>query len=224
MTSSLDPAVSKAIARATGHEPPHRDEEYKRIQDLHIRHSRDLTGIDRCTSLEILVLVACDPVDTDQLSTLGALNLLRVRDSGLESVSGLSSLSILSCYTPRNLIQDVTPLMSISRLRNLDLTGNPLSEDSYHQLIPQLSARGCRVIMSDEFEWSLTRHLHNSGVTVSCYKSEQGYRLCRPGLKLTDSPEFAHPAIQKSDAESLFSGDPRRALEFFEDETLIPFS
>ncbi|MEU9620464.1 hypothetical protein [Streptomyces sp. NPDC048155] len=224
MNSDLDPAVSKAIARSIGHEPPFIGVEYERIQDLHIRNSRDLRGLDPCTSLEVLVLVACDPVSTDQLSGLGSLRSLTVRDSGMNSVSGLADISLLSCYAPRNFIHDITPLMSIPKLLNLDLTGNPLSEESYRHLVPQLTERGCRVILSDEFEWTVTRHLHSKEVPVSCYMSPQGYRFCRPGLKLTDSPEYAHPVVQKSDAESLLSGDPRRVFQYFADEDLIPFS
>ncbi|WP_327368804.1 hypothetical protein [Streptomyces sp. NBC_01217] len=224
MNSDLDPAVSKAMARAIGHEPPFTGTEYEGIQDLHIRNSRDLRGLDRCSSLEILVLVACDPVRTEQLSDLDSLRSITVRDSGMDSVSGLSDLSLLSCYAPRNLIHDITSLMSIPRLLNLDLTGNPLSEESYRRLVPQLVEKGCRVILSNEFEWNLTRYLHAKGVPVSCYMSQQGYRLCRPGLKLTDSPEYAHPVVQKSDVESLFEGDPRRVLQYFENEDLIPFS
>lgn len=216
MNSNLDPAVSKSIARATGHEPPFSKKEFEGIQDLHIRNSRNLGGLSQCSSLEILLLVACDPVDTDQVSHLRSLRSLTVRDSGMGSVSGLAALSLLSFYAPRNFIRDIAPLMSISRLRNLDLTGNPLSEESYRHLVPQLIERGCRVIFSDEFEWELTRHLHAEGVSVSCYKSPQGYRLCRPGLRLTDSPEYAHPVIEKSDAESLLSGNPQRAFQYFE--------
>ncbi|MEU2668534.1 hypothetical protein ABZ622_06605 [Streptomyces sp. NPDC007164] len=218
MNSNLDPAVSKSIARATGHEPPFSKEECEGIQDLHIRNSRNLEVLAQCGSLEILLLVACDPVDTDNVSRLGSLRSLTVRDSGMASVSGLATLSLLSFYAPRNFIYDITPLMSISRLRNLDLTGNPLSENSYRHLVPQLIERGCRVILSDEFEWKLTLHLHAEGVPVSCYKSPQGYRLCRPGLKLTDSPEYAHPVVEKSDAASLLSGNPQRAFQYFEND------
>ncbi|MEV8455702.1 hypothetical protein AB0467_26140 [Streptomyces sp. NPDC052095] len=192
--------------------------DYESIQDLHIRNSRTLEGIERCKSLEILTLVACDPVETGQLSQLASLTSLTVRDSGLISLSGLSKLSLLSCYTPRNIIQDIEPLLNISRLRNVDLTGNPLSEKSYRQIVPRLIEKDCRVILSEEFEWRLTRHLHDNGVPVSCYTNQGAYRLCRPGLKLTDSPEYAHPVISESDAASLLSGDPRRALEYFEDD------
>ncbi|WP_198533816.1 leucine-rich repeat domain-containing protein [Streptomyces odonnellii] len=221
---NLDPAVSQAITRVVGHEPPFSTEEYRGVEDLHIRRARDLSNLARCESLAILVLVACDPVESNQLSGIPHLRSLTIRDSGLNSLEGLTDLSLLSLYAPRNFIRDITPLMSIARLRNLDLTGNPLSSKSYRQLIPQLSEKGCRVIFSDEFEWSLTRRLHDAGVPVTCYRSSHEYRLCRPGIKLTEFPEYAHPVIQLSDAESLFTGDPRKALEYFEDEELIPFS
>jgi hypothetical protein len=214
--SDMDPAVSKAITQAVGHEPPSIGKDYGRISDLLVRNTHALTGLDLCTSLEILTIVGSGRMGGKDLSSLESLCSLSVRDSGMNSLAGLTELSLLSCYLPRNLIHDIEPLMGIQRLQNLDLTGNPLSEESYHHLAPQLSERGCRVMISGEFKWNVTRHLHSNGVGVSCYRDRQGrYRLCRPGLALTDSPDWGHPVITECDVSSLIEGDPRRALEYF---------
>ncbi|RST19520.1 hypothetical protein EF908_31990 [Streptomyces sp. WAC04770] len=224
MSASLDPALRKSLERAVGHYEPFTDEELNTVTDLHIRHSRSLSGIGKCGSLEVLTIVACDPVDFSELANLTSLRSLTVRDSGLRSIADVSALSLLSCYAPRNFITDITPLVNVSGIRNLDVTGNPLSEHSYRDLVPRLIEQGCRVLVSDELEWKLTHHLHAQGVAVSCYRKNKDYRLCRPGLGLTDAPEFAHPVIQESDVASLLTGDPHKAHTYFEDEELVPFA
>ncbi|MEV5680426.1 hypothetical protein [Streptomyces sp. NPDC052179] len=224
MSIILDPALLKGMESTVGHAGPFTVEECENIKDLHIRNSRNLIGLDQCSTLEVLTLVACDPVDMGQAAALKKLRSLTVRDSGLESLKDIAKLPLLSCYTPRNLISDITPLIRAARLRNLDLTGNPLSEISYRQLIPDLLGRGCRVIYSDELEWKLTHHLHDEGVSISCYRSDKGYRLCRPGLRLTGSPEYGHPVIRERDVHSLLKGDPERAHAYFGDEKLVPFA
>ncbi|MEW2065925.1 hypothetical protein [Streptomyces sp. NPDC007346] len=224
MSATLDPALRKSLERAVGHDEPFTDEECKNVTDLHVRHARSLYGLRKFGGLEVLTLVACDPVDLSQAAGLKMLSSLNVRDSGLRSVADIPGLPLISCYAPRNFITDITPLMGASRLSNLDLTGNPLSEHSYRELVPRLAEEGCRVLVSDELEWKLTHHLHKQGVPVSCYRKREDYRLCRPGLEITDSPEYAHPVIQRSDVTSLLSGDPHRVHIYFEDEGLVPFA
>ncbi|MCT2593935.1 hypothetical protein LHJ74_29190 [Streptomyces sp. N2-109] len=217
MSSDMDAALRKSLIRAIGHDGPFTDAEYMDVTDLHIRNSRNLFGLEECRALELLTLVACDPVDLGPAAGLQALDSLTVRDSGLRSLTDVSALPLLSCYAPRNFITDITPLMGAARLGNLDVTGNPLSEHSYRDLVPRLAEQRCRVLVSDELEWKLTHHLHAQGVPVSCYRKNKEYRLCRPGLGLTDSPEYAHPVIQESDVTSLLTGDPHRVHVYFED-------
>jgi hypothetical protein len=224
MSAIQDPALHKSLVRAIGHGEPFTMEEYDSITDLHIRGARNLSGWEECRNIEVLILVGCDPVELNETEGLRALDTLTIRDSGLRSVTQIATLPLFSCYVPRNLIADISPLMGAPRLKNLDVTGNPLSEHSYRKLAPGLIERGCRVLMSDELEWKLTHHLHAQGVPVSCYKKNAEYRLCRPGLGLTDSPEYAHPLVQESDVKALLSGDPERVLRYFEDERLVPFA
>ncbi|WP_030575693.1 hypothetical protein [Streptomyces anulatus] len=224
MSAIQDPALRKSLVRTIGHDEPFTKEEYDSITDLHVRGARNLSGWEECRNIEVLILVGCDPVELNEADGLRALDTLTIRDSGLRSVTDISTLPLLSCYIPRNFITDISPLMSTPRLKNLDVTGNPLSEHSYRKLVPSLVERGCRVLRSDELEWKLTHHLHAQGIPVSCYKKNHEYRLCRPGLGLTDSPEYAHPLVQESDVTSLLSGNPERVFRYFEDEKLVPFA
>ncbi|WP_424862912.1 hypothetical protein [Streptomyces sp. MMS24-I29] len=220
MHETLNPAILKAVQRTIGHRPPFTPAELESVDDLHISSNEGLAGLDALSSLELLILVACDPVDTAQLSRCKSLSTLTARLTGMADLGGLAELNLLSCYVPQNCIRDIDPLMNISRLRNLDVTGNPLSEHTYNVLIPELRERGCRVIMSERFEWGITRRFHDAGIPISCYgnkaDSRDGYRLGIAGLRFTESPHFGHPYITTSQAEALTKGDLRQAFSHFE--------
>ncbi|MFE7461876.1 hypothetical protein [Streptomyces sp. NPDC057554] len=216
-----DPAVQTALKRHLGHAAPFSEKELSSVEDLHVRHARSLFGLNRCSNLEVLTVVGCDAaIDLADVIMIERLRSLNVRDSGLNSLDTLAErpwTTTLSCYIPRNCITDVTPLTRIPRLQNADLTGNPLSEHSYRKVVPALREQGTRVLISDELEWKLTRHLHEQGVPVSCYKKKDAFALCRPGMKLTEFPDFGHVEIQEKEVESLLHGNPESALRFFPD-------
>lgn len=225
MHMAFDSAVTHAFSRALDHEPPFSVEELQSVTDLHVRNARDLRGIDQCQSLEILILVGCDPVSLDPFQDLKSLRSLTIRDSGLTDISGITRLSLLSFDAPRNFIEDISEMIHHPRLLSINVTGNPLSENSYRTIIPALREKGRRVTFSGELEWSLTTRMKSAGVPVSCYRDDRGYRLSRPGLTLTGAPEYGHPVIPEEDVRALLEGDdPRKALEYFEREELVPFS
>ncbi|MBI0296216.1 leucine-rich repeat domain-containing protein [Streptomyces sp. PRKS01-29] len=205
----------EAVAREVGHRGPFSAEDLASLNELHVRNARSLKGIQYCSSLEILIIVGCDPVDIRDLMDISGLRSLTIRDSGLMDLQGVTELSLRSFTVPRNFLSDVSSLLSCSRLQSADLTGNPLTEDSYFRVIPELRKKLRRVRSSDELEWRVTAHLHRCGVFVSCYKDDRGYRLCRPGMGLTGSPEFAHPVITEDGAQSLLR-DAQKAYEYFD--------
>lgn len=219
-----DPALQKALERRLGHPAPFTEEELGGVVDLHVWHARSLFGLDRCSDLQLLIAIGCDAaIDLAHLVRLENLKCLIVRDSGLntlDALNGNSWTTPLSFYTPRNCITDATPLTRIPQLQNADLTGNPLSEHSYRNVVPALRERGTRVLTSGELEWKVTRQLHEQGIPVSCYKKKGAstFTLCRPGPELTDSPEYGHVSLQQKEVESLLTGNPEGVLRFFPEE------
>ncbi|MFI7087647.1 hypothetical protein ACIBUR_29135 [Streptomyces anulatus] len=218
-----DPALQKALERQLKHPQPFSRDELGSVEDLHVRHARSLFGLHQCSNLQLLIAVGCDAtIDLADVIKLERLSCLIVRDSGLNTLDALddSWTTTLSCYTPRNRITDATPLTRIPRLQNADLTGNPLSEHSYRNVVPALRERGTRVLASGELEWKVTRHLHEQGIPVSCYKKENAsiFTLCRPGLELTNSPEYGHVNLQEKEVRSLLTRNPEDVLRFFPEE------
>ncbi|MGW5927214.1 hypothetical protein ACWF2L_13315 [Streptomyces anulatus] len=204
-----DPALQKALERHLKHPAPFTEEELSSVENLHVRHARSLFGLNQCSNLQLLIAVGCDAsIDLADVIRLERLTCLIVRDSGVNNLDALDDRSwttTLSFYTPRNCITDAAPLARIPRLQDADLTGNPLSEHSYRKVVPALRERGTRVLVSGELEWKVTRHLHEQGIPVSCYKKKDAsaFTLCRPGLNLDKSPECGHVDLQEREVHSL---------------------
>lgn len=210
-----DAAIEKSAARIVGHGFPFSRSELDAILDLHIRRAVSLDGIGEFTSVSLLTLVGCDPVLIDRLQGLRELRNLNIRDSGLCDIEGIEEIPLRGFYAPRNVLQDIEPLLRMPDLVTVDVRGNPLSEDSYRSIVPRLVQNGCRVDSSGELEWKLTVRLHASGVPISCYRDESGYRLNRPGMALTKYPDYAHPKISENEAVRLLNSEPERAYEYF---------
>lgn len=106
MSQSFDPAVVEALESAAGHVLPLEDSEWQEIQELEVRHARDLAGIERCTGLTMLSVLGCDPVDIGFVSQFTSLSTLEVNDSGLTSLEGIlhGARLLLRKHTVRRLM------------------------------------------------------------------------------------------------------------------------
>ncbi|HEY9328471.1 MAG TPA: hypothetical protein VIS09_09590 [Streptomyces sp.] len=114
----------------------------------------------------------------------------------------------------RNKIQDLRPLLQCN-LGILDVAGNPLSEESYFEVIPKLVERGCKISCSQVREWRVTLRMQHSGIPLNCYEKEGEYYLCSPGLALTGAPEYDHPRIDIDEVESILARDATHLLPLF---------
>ncbi|MEU6609180.1 hypothetical protein ABZ922_29695 [Streptomyces shenzhenensis] len=211
----IDPEFDRSVTRAIGHGFPVTAQECESVTELVMQRVRDLGPIADFRSLEQLIMVGCDPVSVRRIESLAKLRMLSIEDSALRDISGIESLPILNFSMPRDFVADIEPLLHVPTLLQVDVTGNPLSDVSYREIIPKLVEKGCRVQFSQELEWRVTVRLQAAGVGVACYESARGYRLCRPGLGLTDAPQYGHPVITKEDAEGFLKGDPEESLRFF---------
>ncbi|MET8969462.1 hypothetical protein [Streptomyces hydrogenans] len=219
---SMDPGMVEGIARAAGHPPPFNEGDLAAVRELHVKYAVRMSELSNLGSLRIAILVGCDPVRIEDLHNAPKLRTLIVQDSGLVSLDGIGGVPMVKLSLPRNLLEDVVPLLDIEQPCEIDITGNPLSENSYKEVVPELSRKGHRVKVSGELPWSVTRRLNAEGVPVCCYLSTQGYRLSRPGLALTEFPDYNHPVVTVEQVRELLVADPRRAYEYFEQPKLVP--
>lgn len=223
MCHQPDPGVLEGLSRAVGHGPPFSGADKCGVDMLHVANAKDFRELEGCSSLKTLIVVGSDPVSLADFDKL-PLRFLTITDSALGEISEIERLSLLGLDVPRNCIRDIAALRTEPKPKFIDVTGNPLSERSYREVIPDLVSQGRRVKFSAELEWEATVRLHDAGIPVCCYMDNLGYRLCRPGLQLTELPQFAHPVVTEDDVRRLLDDDPRTVLQYFERDDLIPFA
>ncbi|MFF8617196.1 hypothetical protein [Streptomyces sp. NPDC015350] len=219
----MDPSVAHAISQETGQPQPFSLELLQSVTYLHVSYARTLEDLSACRNLEILQIIGCDPVDVGQLGNLPELATIVVQLSNLESLVGIENFPSLSRLTAgMNQIRDLTPLLSCSELRRLDIQGNPLSEFSYRTIVSQLQEKGIRVSVSDEADWKMTIELQRHGFPYCFYKAHDGTRLCRPGLALTDLPDLSHPIVPREELANLLDQSPEEVPKLFDRKDLMP--
>lgn len=216
MSQAFDPAVAEALESAVGHSQPFSDAEWRKIKTLTIQHARDLTGIERCTELTMLLVLGCDAVDIRTISRLTSLESLVVTDSGLKSLDGMSDLSLIQFDISQNLVTDLTPLLDLSNVRNLDTIGNPLTVESYDEVLPELRSRGMYITASERSEWELTLRMQEAGLPFICYREHDVLRLASPGFRLTELPDYGHSAVTDDELRRVLDEDPQQVYQLFE--------
>jgi Leucine-rich repeat (LRR) protein len=218
----MDPAIARAIWLEVEHPEPFRDEELDNILSLGVRNARGIAGLERCRSLRVLVLSGYGTGDLPDLGGFAELSSLNVTDSDLRDIGSIHKMpSLLTLNVERSLVSDISGTLDCAGLGRLDVTGNPLSDASYREVIPELRAKGVDVRASDEREWSLTRALHAAGLPFAYYLHGNRHRLSRPGLTRTDTPEGGHIGITPEELEHLLTTSPDDIEPLFDDPTRI---
>jgi len=117
---------------------------------LHSNQISDISPLANLTSLEQLGLGDNQISDLSPLTNLTNLTWLNIGDNPISDISPLANLTNLTqLWLCNNQISDVSPLVENEGFATGDyvcLKGNPLSQDSLKIYIPQLEARGVRVV------------------------------------------------------------------------------
>jgi len=204
-----DPAVARGVQLQLQRDPPFAEEDLAAMEVLALLRPTDLSDLPRFTGLRVLLL---DGYGGDDLRPLAGLPI-EALDVEVSAVSGLAVVAELPMLSrlelPNNFITEIDVLAADDReFRELDLTGNPLSDHAYYDVVPMLVDRVRELRVSDEREWKLTRRLHASGLPFDYYRNDRGYWLCRPGLEHTDYPGADHLGIEPDELEAVLDRDP----------------
>ncbi|MFF9144770.1 hypothetical protein ACF1BN_07930 [Streptomyces sp. NPDC014861] len=214
-----DSAVREAIEAKLGEGFERSPERVRALDVLTVNHARGLDGLAACENLAILVLAGCEPANLHELSRLASLGLVSFADSAVGSIGALSGLALHTVHIERSEALDITPLLDCSGLVEVHLKGSALADHAYDTVIPQLRERGIDVVCPDATERELTALLRDKGLRMNYYRRGQEYRLCRPGLSLTERPEVNHPPIAPDDLRAMVASDPAGVAALF-DRTL----
>ncbi|MFT2016864.1 hypothetical protein ACMA1D_13595 [Streptomyces sp. 796.1] len=210
----MDSVLMSAIAGQLGSNQPPNDAKLAQITELQVAHAESLTGLERCRGLEILIMTGCDAASAP-LANMSSLSVVISRDSALEELASFST-SVNVVELMRNRVVDLSPLLRCPHLMRLDVTGNPLSDESYEMVIPELLDRGVKIVKSGEREQKINKLMYEMGLPYSYYRSGREFRLCRPGLRLTSFPERNHPIIPPDALERKLEEQPASVAELFE--------
>ena len=129
---NLEAAIREAIDKPTG---PICPSDLKGLTTLHAsaRNITDLTGLEHCTSLTILVLIDNQISDISALAGLTNLTYLHLDSNQISDLSPLANLTSvmgLRLVLRRNQISDISPLANLTNLIELDLAYNQVSDIS----------------------------------------------------------------------------------------------
>ncbi|MFJ1798919.1 hypothetical protein [Streptomyces sp. NPDC088180] len=217
--SFIEPQFDQAVRRELQRNPPFSDDDIAQIDALAVLFPHSLGDLARFPMLRTLHVVGYAGHDLAALTGHPRLASLSMRFSALADVSAVLTLPrIRRLQLPLNAIEDITALRSgLPKLREVDLTGNPLSEESYLEVVPELR-RQIRetVVVSEEREWQITRKLHASGVPFDYYRQGETYLLCRPGLAFTNSPNAGHAEIGPAELEAVLQRGADEVHKLFE--------
>lgn len=202
----LEPQVERAVQRRLQRNPPFSDSDVAQLDTLAVLCPRDLDDLARFPMLRTLHVVGYGGRDLAPLTHHPRLATLSLQLSTLVDVSAVLTLPMIRrLQLPLNAIEDITALRSgLPKLREVDLTGNPLSDESYREVVPELRQQIRETVtVSEEREWQITRKLYAAGVPFDYFRRGDTYLLCRPGLALTDTPNAGHVEIGPGELEAV---------------------
>ncbi|MFF3128366.1 hypothetical protein ACFVRD_40205 [Streptomyces sp. NPDC057908] len=187
----------------------------RKFDGLTVSHARRLSGVGAVENLRFLILAGCDLGSLDEVDGLRGLGTLAVSDTVIGSVQSLAHLDVHTVTAERSELLDISPLLQCQGLVEVSLKGTALSDESYRSVIPELIARGCAVYLPSDLERELMTKMRENGIPFSYYQSRKGYRLCRPGLKYTETPEVNHPVISPDELQRMLLSAPESIWHLF---------
>ncbi|WP_162890070.1 leucine-rich repeat domain-containing protein [Streptomyces olivoreticuli] len=220
MVAAPDPQIARAVSLEVDSQksPGAADISY-----LKVRHARAYAGLEECRALRFLILVGCGASTIPPLEPHRSLIQLAVSDSDLRTVGGIEVAQELHTLDlPRNFIEDLSPLLGCPQLQSLDVRGNPLSDETYRDVLPELQRRGVKMVVPTVQERDLMVRMRSISLPYSYYRMEESYRLSRPGLGLTDMPEADHIKIGPDELSRLVAADREALASIFERKDLMP--
>lgn len=207
--TTINPAVERAIELQLQRDPPFTERDLAAVEGLAVLGATDISDLSRLTGLRVLRLMGFGGRDLKSLAGL-SISVLVVEVSAVSDLAVVAELPKLRRLRARNnMIAEIDVLaVGERRFRELDLTGNPLSDHAYHEVVPRLRERLPQLRVSGEREWQLTRRLYAASLPFDYYRDDEGHWLCRPGLEHTAYPDADHLKIEPDELEVILDRDP----------------
>jgi hypothetical protein len=208
MTTDVERAIAELVAIGILEQ----DFPKSSIEDLAIFHARSLGGLEECTGLATLSLTGCAVGEYDVVSRLPALRVLVIENADLTDVAWATGLPLQTAFVRRSRLRDAMPLLDLTDLQSIDLTGNPLDEQSRAAATADDTDRLCYI---DDAETARVNvRLADKATGIVAYRRDGALRACATGLDITDWPEAGHVETTVEQLELVVSGalTPRQLL------------
>ncbi len=174
--------------------PPFSEDELREVSSLHAGFgARSLADLVYVPNLSRLYLNWSCIDDYSGVTAIGrTLEWLEINCSTVTNLEFLRECPNLRVLELRfNHIEDISPLLEHENLENLsiDIRGNPLTTQSFYDILPALVERAGRFRSIDEECWKLQRRMWEAGHRAS-YGSMRGHEMvvqslaCRLGEKV----------------------------------------
>ncbi len=194
-----DPVIGSKVQRYIGHGSPFSKKELSSITgsfhvDLVEKLEVGLHYLDNVTWLWLERACFDELSGLYELPDWARIKLTKTNLSDLDWVRSHENLESLDLNY--GFIEDISPLLELPNLKGVGLEGNPLSEESYYEVLPKLEERVNTLDYSEEDVWKLQRRMWEAGHRAS-YHYDSPYEkrgtLVVPELyREVDREKFEH--------------------------------
>src|SRR5262245_58933861 len=138
----MNPAIERAVQLQLHQDPPFTDEDLATVEVLAVLGPTDISDLARLRSLRVLRLNGYGGRDLQPLAGL-PIEALEVEVSAVTDLAVVAELpELCRLNAPNNAITDIDVLTTGDhRFLELELTGNPLSDRAFHDVVPKLRAQ-----------------------------------------------------------------------------------
>lgn len=195
-----DSAVEEFLIKRFDHQPPFSEKELSQIEELVLDSVHSLEDLSNFPNVTFLFIENSSLVTLDGLAHLSKLDWIQINRTTLHDISALAGMSGFGRIDLQyNLIENLSPLVTVKEVRRVMLRGNPLSIESYEEVVPRLREGGIDVQISSPESWELTRHLNEKGIQASFESlktSSRLYCLTSAFIEKLDGPEHRFAVIE----------------------------
>ena len=195
-----DSAVTTFLIERFAHEPPFSEKELSQLKEPSLYGAHTLEDLSSLPNIAFLFVENSTLLTLEGLTNLAKLDWIQINRTTLHDISALAGMSGFGRIDLQyNLIEDISPLLKVKKVRRVMLRGNPLSIESYEEVVPRLRERGIDVQISRPESWELTRHLNQIGLQAS-FESLKTYSrlycLTPAFIEQLDGPEERFAVIE----------------------------
>ena len=169
-----DQAIESQLRRSIGHGSPFLEDELASVCGTFRVHfcrrlEEGLRYLKNVTYFRLNYGNFTDVSGLQKIPDWPDIQIARTNLDNLHWLKGHSGLEML--IADFGFIEDISPLLDLPNLKLVQLQGNPLSEESYYEVLPELEERVNVVDYSEEPIWKLQRRMWEAGHRASYHKS-----------------------------------------------------